>query len=93
LETVLYSAPKVIGNKATVQATIVILHALKKQELNVTFALINTAGAWRVTDVTVKGSPSMLTRIRDDQIKKIYARGGWPKLLELMRKRVAKLKR
>ena len=91
LETVLYEAPKVSGNKATVAATIVILHALKKQELKVSFDLVNNGG-WRVTDVTVKGNPSMLSRIRDEQINKIYARGGWPKLIELLRKRVAKFK-
>ncbi len=91
LETVLYAAPKVRGNKATVDGTIVILHPMKKQEIKVTFDMNKTGATWKVVDVTVKGNKSMLTRIRDDQVQKILAKGGWPKLLELMRKRVAKL--
>ncbi len=92
LETVLYSKPKVSGSTATVDAVIVILHPLKKQEIQTTFAMTKSAGAWKVVDVTVKGNPSMLQRIRDEQVQKILAKGGFPKLLSLLRARVAKIK-
>ena len=61
LETVLYSKPKVRGSKSKVDAVIVILHPLKKQEIKVTFDMAKSAGAWKVVDVQVKGNPSMLT--------------------------------
>ena len=92
LETVLYSRPKVSGRTATVDAVIVILHPLKKQEIQTTFAMTKAADAWKVVDVTVKGNPSMLKRIRDEQVQKILAKGGFPKLLSLLRARVAKIK-
>lgn len=91
LETVLYSKPVVKGSTAKVGAVIVILHPLKKQEIQATFDLAKTGNAWRVVDVQVKGNPSMLTRIRDDQVQKILAKGGWAKLLSLLEKRTAKM--
>jgi phospholipid transport system substrate-binding protein len=90
LETILYGAPKVSGDKASLQTTIVILHPVKKQEIVATYDLVKAAGGWKVVDVTVKGDKSMLTNIRDEQVQKLLAKGGWPHLLELMRKRVAK---
>ncbi|MCO4763375.1 MAG: ABC transporter substrate-binding protein [Myxococcales bacterium] len=92
LETVLYSKAKIRGTNAKVDAVIVILHPMKKQEIQATFDLTKVAGTWKVVDVTVKGNPSMLTRIRDDQVQKILAKGGFPKLLTLLKKRTAKLK-
>ena len=92
LETVLYSAPVVKGDAAKVGAVIVILHPLKKQEIQATFDLVKRGGGWRVMDVQVKGNPSMLTRIRDDQVQKILAKGGWAKLISLLQKRTAKFK-
>ncbi len=91
LETVLYSQPVVRGDTAKVGAVIVILHPLKKQEIQATFDLKKSGGTWRVVDVQVKGNPSMLTRIRDDQVQKILAKGGWAKLLSLLEKRTAKM--
>lgn len=90
LETILYDAPAVTGDKAKLGSTIVILHPLKKQEIVATYDLRKVGGAWRVVDVTVKGDKSMLTNIRDEQVSKILTQGGFARLLELMRKRVAK---
>lgn len=90
LETILYDKPTVRGDKATLGSTIVILHPVKKQEIVATYDLIKKDGKWLVVDVTVKGDKSMLTNIRDEQVQKLLAKGGWDHLLELMRKRVAK---
>lgn len=90
LETILYDKPTVRGDKATLGSTIVILHPVKKQEIVATYDLIKKDGKWLVVDVTVKGDKSMLTNIRDEQVQKLLAKGGWDHVLELMRKRVAK---
>lgn len=90
LETILYAPPTVRGDKATLGSTIVILHPMKKQEIVATYDMVKADGAWKVVDVTVKGDKSMLTNIRDEQVQKILASGGFDKLLDLMRKRVAK---
>ncbi len=90
LETILYDKATIRGDKATLPSTIVILHPMKKQEILATYDLLQQAGAWKVVDVTVKGDKSMLTNIRDEQVQKILASGGFDQLLDLMRKRVAK---
>lgn len=90
LETILYDAPTIRGDKATLGSTIVILHPMKKQEIVATYDMLKQDGTWKVVDVTVKGDKSMLTNIRDEQVQKILASGGFDKLLDLMRKRVAK---
>jgi phospholipid transport system substrate-binding protein len=92
LETVLYDAPKVEGDKAEVGSTIVILHPMKKQELRLRYQLVKDKAAWKVVDVTVLGD-SMLKGIRDDQIKPIMAEGGWDNLLTLMRAKVKELEK
>lgn len=89
LETILYDRPKVSGDRAELSSTLVILHPAKKQELKATYALRRHGKAWRVVDVTVAPSPSMLTTLRDDQVGPIFAEGGWDKLLELLRARAA----
>ncbi len=91
LETILYDKPKVKGRRATLQSTIVILHALRKQEIEVTYDLTGGKRGWRIMDVTVTGDRSMLTNIRDDQVGPIFAEGGWDKLLGLMRERLAQV--
>lgn len=86
LETVLYDAPKVEGDSATTNSTIVILHALKKQELKVKYRLARSAGSWKVVDATVLGA-SMLGDIKTEQIVPIMKEGGWEHLLKLMREK------
>lgn len=91
LDTVIYDEPTVTGDKASIASTILINHPMKKQELKVKYELAKVAGQWRVIDVSVLGD-SMLTGIRDDQIKPIYKEGGWEHLLKLMRDKNAELK-
>jgi len=93
LETILYDAPTVKGNTATLGSTIVILHPMKKQEIRCTYDLKKHADGWRVVDVTIKGDKSMLTNIRNDQVQPLLAKKGWDGILEAMRKRVSKLKK
>ena len=92
LETILYDRPKISGDTAKMGSTIVILHPMKKQEIRATFDLKKSADGWKVVDVQVKGDKSMLTNVRDDQVQPIIKKGGMKRLLELMRKRVAKIK-
>ena len=75
--------------QATVASTIFIKHPLKTQEMKLKYRLVKDAAAWKVVDVTVLGS-SMLTDIRDTQVKPLMAQGGWDKLLSRMREELAK---
>ncbi|MSP93363.1 MAG: ABC transporter substrate-binding protein [Myxococcales bacterium] len=88
LESIVYDAPVVAGETATVKSVVTILHALKKQELKLTYHLVKAGTEWKVLDVAVLGD-SMLRGIREDQIVPILKEGGWPKLLELLRAKAA----
>ena len=90
LDTILYQKPEVTGARAELASTIVIDHPVKKQELKLKYQLVNQKG-WKVMDVAVLGD-SMLEDIRDDQVTPIMKEGGWPLLLDLMRKKDAELK-
>ncbi len=90
LKTIVYGTPKVKGNTAHVDSTIVILHALKKQEMQLRYELRKVAGKWKVLDVTTMGD-SMLQGIRDKQIYKIWEKGGWKRLILAMRRRAQQL--
>jgi len=89
LETILYEPAAVKRDRAQLGSTIVILHALKNQEIRVTYDLRSVKKKWRVVDVTVAGDKSMLTNVRNDQVQPIFSEGGWDKLLGLMRERLA----
>ncbi len=84
LESMVYEAPQITGNTASLKSVVTILHALKKQELKLTYKLAKLGQEWRIVDVAVLGD-SMLTGIREDQVVPILKEGGWPKLLELLR--------
>ena len=90
LASITYEDPAVEGTKAKVKSTIVIEHPVKKQEMKLQYSLAQDKGAWKVVDVAVLGD-SMLTDIRDDQVRPIMKQGGWNHLLELMRKKEAEL--
>jgi phospholipid transport system substrate-binding protein len=90
LASITYEDPVVEGDKAQVKSTIVIEHPMKKQEMKLQYSLVKVQGGWKVLDVTVLGD-SMLTGIRDDQVRPILQQGGWERLLELMRKKDAEL--
>ena len=94
LETVVYGEPVISGNRATIPSTIVILHALKKQEIVVTYELTRGEDkGWQIHDVTVKGDSSMLTRARDEQVQPLLAKRGWEGLLAAMEARLQKLEK
>lgn len=91
LDTVIYDEPTLTGDKASIASTILINHPMKKQELKVKYEVVKQAGGYKVIDVAVLGD-SMLTGIRDDQIRPILKDGGWPNLLKLMKDKNAELK-
>jgi phospholipid transport system substrate-binding protein len=84
LASITYDNPQVDGAKAQVGSTIFINHPMKKQELKVKYALEKDGAAWKVVDVSVLGD-SMLTGVRDDQVRPLMKEGGWDALLGAMR--------
>lgn len=86
LAAITYEQPTVEGDTARVASTVVIEHPLKKQELKLKYTLMKEKAAWKVVDVTVLGE-SMLTGIRDDQVKPLFTEGGWDALLGAMREK------
>ena len=71
LQPPLYGDPRIDGDKAEVDSTLIILHPLKKQELKLKYTMAKDKAAWKVVDVAVLGD-SMLEGIRDQitEIKK-----------------------
>ncbi|MCY1082029.1 Tgt2/MlaC family protein [Archangium lansingense] len=90
LASITYEDPAVEGEKANVKSTVVIEHPLKKQEMKLQYSVVKSQGGWKVLDVAVLGD-SMLTGIRDDQVRPIMKQGGWDHLLQLMRAKEAEL--
>lgn len=90
IQTVVYDAPVVTGAKATVKSTLVVLHALKKQEYKLKYHLAQAGAEWKVVDVDVLGE-SMLTGVRNEQINPIMKEGGWAHLLDLLRQKAKSL--
>ncbi len=64
---------------------------MKKQELKVKYELVKQSAGYKVIDVAVLGD-SMLTGIRDDQIKPLLKEGGWDGVLKAMREKAAEVK-
>jgi len=89
-----YEPGKPAGSRAELRSTIVIDHPVQKKELKVRYDLAQSGG-WKVVDVTVlsSGGQSMLTEIRNEQVKPLFAKHGWDGLLKLMRDRLAQLKK
>jgi phospholipid transport system substrate-binding protein len=90
LASITYEDPSVEGDKASVKSTVVIEHPLKKQEMKLQYSVVKSQGGWKVLDVAVLGD-SMLTGIRDAQVRPIMDKGGWDHLLKLMREKEAEL--
>jgi phospholipid transport system substrate-binding protein len=86
LASITYEDPEVTGEEAKVASTVVIDHPMKKQELKLKYALAKDKGGWKVVDVAVLGD-SMLTGIRDDQVRPLLKEGGWDALLKAMREK------
>ncbi len=88
IQAILYDPPEVTGDQAKIKSVIVILHAMKKQELKVTYTLVKVGEDWKILDAKVLGD-SMIDGIRQDQIVPIMQEGGWANLLDLLRKKAA----
>ncbi|ADO75058.1 ABC transporter substrate-binding protein [Stigmatella aurantiaca] len=86
LAAINYGEPEVAGGDAKLASTVVIQHPMKKQELKLKYSLIKDKAAWKVVDVVVLGD-SMLTGIRDDQVRPLLQEGGWDALLKAMREK------
>jgi phospholipid transport system substrate-binding protein len=91
IETILYGAPEERDGYVEITSTLVVLHPMKKQEVKVRYRLSETKGAYRLVDVTFEGDESLLTHIRDEQIRPLLADGGWNGLLGQLRARVAEI--
>lgn len=90
LKSMVCSAPKAAGPYQDLPCNVVLLHALKKKEMKVTFRLADRKG-WKVVDVKIMGD-WMLIGIRDQQIRPLMKKGGWDHLLALMERRLAKIR-
>ena len=80
------------GEEAKVASTVVIDHPMKKQELKLKYVLAKDKAGWKVVDVAVLGD-SMLTGIRDDQVRPLLKEGGWDALLKAMREKDKELEK
>nr|WP_228531160.1 MULTISPECIES: ABC transporter substrate-binding protein [Myxococcaceae] len=91
LQAVQYEDPKLGagGDTATVGSTILILHPLKKQEMKVKYSVLKGAGGWKVLDVTSLGD-SMLTGLRDEQVRPLLKEGGWEAVMKALRAEAVK---
>lgn len=97
LETILYGEPEMLSEGgARVRATIVVLHALKKDEIPVDFSLHQVNGKWLIRDFSINPDPkaptSFITGLRDKQIQPLLKKKGWDGLITTMEQRVEKLK-
>jgi len=92
LASITYEDPEVAGEEAKVASTVVIDHPMKKQELKLKYVLAKDKAGWKVVDVAVLGD-SMLTGIRDDQVRPLLKEGGWDALLKAMREKDKELEK
>lgn len=92
IETIVYGKPEVTNDSAQIDSTLVVLHPLKKQEIKVRYSLSKGKSGYRLVDVTFAGDKSVLSNIRDDQLAPLFAEGGWPKVLDMLRERSKELR-
>jgi len=92
IETILYDRPQARDGFVEIKSTLVVLHPMKKQEVKVTYRLRAHKKRYRLVDVTFEGDRSLLTTIRDDQIRPLLADGGWDGLISALEKRAAEIK-
>lgn len=89
--SILYGKPEFKGKTAILPSTLVVQHALKKQEIKLSYTLAKTKGGYKLVDVTFQGDKSLLTNIRDDQIGPLMKEGGWNHLITQLRARMSEL--
>ena len=94
LETITYTQAKKQGTDVLQSASIVVLHQLKKQEIKVDFVLSqNKKKKWLISDFTIGGGVSFLTRLKKDQIQPLMEKEGFQGLLQAMQKRIEAIKK
>jgi phospholipid transport system substrate-binding protein len=91
IETILYGDVKEMDGYTQLSSTLVVLHALKKQEVKVYYRLSKKRGKYRLVDVTFAGDASLLTHVRDDQIQPLLKEGGWDGLIKQLQTRAAEI--
>ena len=92
IETITYGRPELKGEFTEIQSTLVVLHPMKKQEVKVTYRLRKQKKRYRLVDVTFEGDKSLLTNIRDDQIRPLLSENGWDGLMGFLEKRAQQIK-
>jgi len=85
---VVYTAPRVEKGKTIVDAVVEIDHPLKKQELKLQCWVTQEKGQWKVVDISVSND-SILQDIRDAHIMPRLKAGGWDKLFQAMKDKMA----
>jgi phospholipid transport system substrate-binding protein len=85
LDSIQYEDPKVEGDRAAVNSTLLIRHPLKgNQTMKVKYTVKKGAAGWKVVDVISLGE-STLTGLRDEQVRPLLAEGGWEAVLKALR--------
>jgi phospholipid transport system substrate-binding protein len=90
LASINYEPAEGLDGDARVRSTVVLDHPLKKQEIKLECVLRKTAQGWRVLDVKVLGD-SVMTAIRDDQIRPLVRDKGWDAVMSALRTKDAEL--
>ncbi|MDF2695973.1 MAG: hypothetical protein K0S65_4356, partial [Labilithrix sp.] len=90
LASITYEPAELRNDEARVKSTVVLDHPLKKQEIKVEYVIRQTASGWRVFDVKVLGD-SMMTGLRDDQIRPMARDSGWDAVVTALRTKDAEL--
>ncbi len=91
IETILYGDVKMVDGFTELSSTLVVLHALKKQEVKVYYRLSKKRGKYRLVDVTFAGDASLLTHVRDEQIQPLLKEGGWDGLMKQLQTRATEI--
>jgi phospholipid transport system substrate-binding protein len=90
LDSIQYEDPKVEGDRASVNSTILIRHPIKgNQTMKVKYTVKKGAAGWKVVDVISLGE-STLTGLRDEQVRPLLAEGGWEAVLKALRSEAQK---
>ena len=92
LETLVYKDPKIEKDTATIEAVIVVLHALKKQEIPVLFELNKGKKGWQIVEFKIGDGQPFLAGLKANQIQPLLKKKGWNGLLDAMQTRIDQLK-
>ena len=91
LETIVYKEPVIKGDFAQIEAVIVVLHALKKQEIPVVFDLYKNQKNWQIVEFKIGDAQPFLAQLKTTQIQPLLEKRGWDGLLKAMQARIDQL--